>query len=149
MYISIQDLATFLIACIVIATGTYFFITLMNINNLLKDFRKKFNNNEDFFKNLVKDVAVSAKNIKEISGVIADNKEVLQEKLPKSIENAYIISTILKNTAQNVDNSVEVINGHLLETASTVKENTQDIFTYMKIISEGLRVFIQVFTRSK
>ena len=57
------------------------------------------------------------------------------------------LSTTLKNTGEKVDYSVDMVNTSLMETASTVQENTEDILSYVRIVSEGLRIFLEMFSK--
>jgi hypothetical protein len=61
--------------------------------------------------------------------------------------NIYSLSTTLKNTGEKVDYSVDMVNTSLMETASTVQENTEDILSYVRIVSEGLRIFLEMFSK--
>ena len=57
------------------------------------------------------------------------------------------LSTTLKNTGEKVDYSVDMVNTSLMEAASTVQENTEDILSYVRIVSEGLRIFLEMFSK--
>ncbi len=147
MYVSLQDLGIFLVLLVLFIAGIYVIVTLSNINKLFFGINKRINDNEKNIQNTIDNVTNAMKNIDEISNALYVNKDLLDVQIPGTINNIYAMSTTLKNTSEKVDYSVEMVNTSLIETASTVQENTQDILGYVRVVSEGLRIFLEMFSK--
>jgi len=147
MYISLQDLGIFLVMLVVFAAGIYLIITLNSINKVALFINKRINDNEKNIQDIINNATNSMKNFNEISNSVYMHKELIDVQIPGTINNIYSLSTTLKNTGEKVDYSVNMVNTSLMETASTVQENTEDILSYVRIVSEGLRIFLEMFSK--
>ena len=148
MYVSLQELAIFLALLVFIVAGIFVIIALNNFNKVLSLVNKNISDNEKKLQDTIDSAANSARNINEISSSINQNKDLLEVHIPGAIENVYSLSATLKNTGERIDYSVDVVNTSLMETASTVQENTEDILSYVRIVSEGLRIFLEMFRKN-
>ena len=148
MYVSLQELAIFLALLVFIVAGIFVIIALNNFNKVLSLVNKNISDNEKKLQDTIDSAASSARNINEISSSINQNKDLLEVHIPGAIENVYSLSATLKNTGERIDYSVDVVNTSLMETASTVQENTEDILSYVRIVSEGLRIFLEMFRKN-
>jgi uncharacterized protein YoxC len=148
MYVSLQELGIFLALLVIFVAGIYVIIALNNFNKVLSFVNKNISDNEKKLQDAIDNAASSMKNINEISSSINQNKELLEVQIPGTIENVYNLSNTLKNTGEKVDYSVDMVNRSLIETASTVQENTEDILSYVRIVSEGLRIFLEMFRKN-
>ncbi len=150
MYISVQNLGLFILFCIVVVVGIYLIITLRNLNKVLTETRKIIDNNNDNINKTVDNLTYASADIKDIAEAIGENKHVFYKEVPETIDNIHTISASLKNISENADQSLEVVSISLIETANTVKESTQDLTTYIKIISEVLNLITQaIFPKKK
>ncbi|EEG76815.1 hypothetical protein [Dethiobacter alkaliphilus] len=147
MYVSLQDLGIFLVLLVLFVAGIFLVITLNNINKLVSGINKRISDNEKNIQETITNVNASMKNINEISTAIYMNKDLLEVQVPGTINNLHALSATLKNTGEKVDYSVDMVNTSLVETASTVQENTQDILGYVRIVSESLRIFLEMFSK--
>ena len=129
--------------------GIFVIISLANISKLVTGVHRRINDNEKNIQDTVDNVTNSMKNINEISNSVSMNKELLEFQIPGTIKNLHSLSATLKNTSEKVDHSVDMVNTSMMETASTVQENTQDILGYVRIVSEGLRIFLEMFSSNK
>jgi uncharacterized protein YoxC len=148
MYVSLQELGIFLALLVIFVAGIYVIIALNNFNKVLSFVNKNISDNEKKLQDAIDNAASSMKNINEISSSINQNKGLLEVQIPGTIENVYNLSNTLKNTGEKVDYSVDMVNRSLIETASTVQENTEDILSYVRIVSEGLRIFLEMFRKN-
>ena len=146
---SLQELGIFFVLLVLFIAGIYVIITLSNINKVVFGINKRITDNEKNIQSTIDNVANSMKNINEISNSVSMNKELLDVQIPGTINNLYNLSATLKNTSEKVDYSVGLVNTSLMETASTVQENTEDILGYVRIVSEGLRIFLEMFSNNK
>ena len=149
MYISLQDLGIVVVLSIVAIAGIFLIITLNNINKILSDVKKKIAINDDNIQKTIDNFTATSDNINEITTSLRKNKQMFDEGIPATINNIHSISATLKNTTDKVDKSLDVVNISLIETASSVRENTQDIISYIKIISEAVRVLMQMLFTKK
>ena len=147
MYISLQDLGIFLVLLVLFVAGIYLIITLNSINKVALFINKRINDNEENIQDIINNATNSMKNFNEISNSVYMHKELIDVQIPGTINNIYSLSTTLKNTGEKVDYSVDMVNTSLMETASTVQENTEDILGYVRIVSEGLRIFLEMFSK--
>ena len=149
MYVSLQDLGILLVLLVLFIAGIFVIIKLANISKVVTGIHRRINDNEKNIQNTVDNVMNSMKNINEISNSVSMNKELLEFQIPGTIKNLHSLSTTLKNTSEKVDHSVYVVNTSMMETVSTVQENAQDILGYVRIVSEGLRTFLEMFSSNK
>ena len=147
MYISLQDLGIFLVLLVLFVAGIYLIITLNSINKVALFINKRINDNEKNIQDIMNNATNSMKNFNEISNSVYKHKELIDVQIPGTLNNIYSLSTTLKNTGEKVDYSVDMVNTSLMETASTVQENTEDILSYVRIVSEGLRIFLEMFSK--
>ena len=70
--------------------------------------------------------------------------KVSNVQIPGTIDNIHRLPSMLKNTGEKVVSSVDLVNTSLIETASTVQENMEDILSCVRIDSEGLRIFLEL-----
>ncbi len=145
MYVSLQDLGIFLVVITALAVGVFLVITLYNANKLVSNINRRITDNNENIKNFVNNLGVATENISVLSVALRKNQDIFENKIPESINNFHAITTTLKHTSERVDNSINVVNASLMETAATVKENSQDVLTYIKIVSEGIRLLIDTF----
>ena len=146
---TLQELGIFLVLLVVFAAGIYAIITLSNISKVVSGINKRIVDNEENIQDTIDNVTSSMKNINEISSSLYMNKDLLDVQIPGTINNIYSLSTTLKHTSEKVDDSVDMVNVSLMETASTVQENTEDILSYVRIVSEGLRIFLEMFSKKQ
>ncbi len=144
---SLQELGIFLVLLVLFIAGIYLIMTLSNINKVVFGINKRIADNEKNIQDIINNVTSSMKNINEFSSALYMNKDLLDVQIPGTINNIYSLSTTLKHTSEKVDSSVDMVNTSLMETASTVQENTEDILGYIRIVSEGLRVILEVFNK--
>ncbi|KUO53256.1 MAG: hypothetical protein APF76_01950 [Desulfitibacter sp. BRH_c19] len=149
MYISIQDLGIFLVLSIVAVAGIFLIITLNKVNRILSEVKKTITNNNENIQKTIDNFTSTFENINEVTSSLRKNKQIFDESIPSTINNIHSISATLKSTTDKVDRSLDIVNISLIETASSVKENTQDIISYIKIISDAVRVLIQVLFTKK
>ena len=149
MYVSLQDLGILLVLLVLFIAGIFVIIKLANISKVVTGIHRRINDNEKNIQNTVDNVMNSMKNINEISNSVSMNKELLEFQIPGTIKNLHSLSATLKNTSEKVDHSVDVVNTSMMETVSTVQENAQDILGYVRIVSEGLRTFLEMFSSNK
>lgn len=149
MYVSLQDLGILLVLLVLFIAGIFVIIKLANISKVVTGIHRRINDNEKNIQNTVDNVMNSMKNINEISNSVSMNKELLEFQIPGTIKNLHSLSATLKNTSEKVDHSVDVVNTSMMETVSTVQENAQDILGYVRILSEGLRTFLEMFSSNK
>ena len=147
MYISLQELGIFLVLLVLFVAGIYLIITLNSINKVALFINKRINDNEKNIQDIINNATNSMKNFNEISNSVYKHKELIDVQIPGTINNIYSLSSTLKNTGEKVDYSVDMVNTSLMETASTVQENTEDILSYVRIVSEGLRIFLEMFSK--
>ncbi len=147
MYISLQELGIFLVMLVLFVVGIYLIITLNSINKVALFINKRINDNEKNIQDIIDNATNSMKNFNEISNSVYKHKEVIDVQIPGTIDNIYSLSSTLKNTGEKVDYSVDIVNTSLIETASTVQENTEDILSYVRIVSEGLRIFLEMLSK--
>ncbi len=147
MYVSLQDVGIFLVLLVLFVAGIYLIITLNNINKVALSINKSINENEKNVQDIINNATNSMKNLNEISNSVYMHKELIDDQIPGTINNIYSLSTTLKNTGEKVDYSVDMVNTSLMETASAVQENTEDILSYVRILSEGLRIFLEMFSK--
>ena len=147
MYISLQELGIFLVLLVLFVAGIYLIITLNSINKVALFINKRINDNEKNIQDIMNNATNSMKNFNEISNSVYKHKELIDVQIPGTINNIYSLSSTLKNTGEKVDYSVDMVNTSLMETASTVQENTEDILSYVRIVSEGLRIFLEMFSK--
>lgn len=146
---TLQELGIFLVLLVMFIAGIYAIITLSNINKVVSGINKRIVDNEKNIQDTIDNVTSSMKNINEISSSLYMNKDLLDVQIPGTINNIYSLSTTLKHTSEKVDDSVDMVNASLMETASTVQENTEDILSYVRIVSEGLRIFLEMFSKKQ
>ena len=149
MYISIQELVLFIVFCLVAVGAIYLIITLNNFNKVLVEAKQMINYNKANIQQTVENLTHASADIKEITASIRKGKHIFDEDIPDTIANIHSISETLKNTSENADHSIEIINSSLIETATTVRENTQDLITYAKLISEVLSLITQALFPKK
>ena len=149
IYFTLQELGIFLVLLVMFIAGIYAIITLSNINKVVSGINKRIVDNEENIQDTIDNVTSSMKNINEISSSLYMNKDLLDVQIPGTINNIYSLSTTLKHTSEKVDDSVDMVNVSLMETASTVQENTEDILSYVRIVSEGLRIFLEMFSKKQ
>jgi len=149
IYFTLQELGIFLVLLVVFVAGIYAIITLSNISKVVSGINKRIVDNEENIQDTIDNVTSSMKNINEISSSLYMNKDLLDVQIPGTINNIYSLSTTLKHTSEKVDDSVDMVNVSLMETASTVQENTEDILSYVRIVSEGLRIFLEMFSKKQ
>jgi len=147
MYISLQELGIFFVMLVLFVAGIYLIITLNSINKVALFINKRINDNEKNIQDIIDNATNSMKNFNEISNSVYKHKEVIDVQIPGTIDNIYSLSSTLKNTGEKVDYSVDIVNTSLIETASTVQENTEDILSYVRIVSEGLRIFLEMLSK--
>ncbi len=147
MYISLQELGIFFVMLVLFVAGIYLIITLNSINKVALFINKRIKNNEKNIQDIIDNATNSMKNFNEISNSVYKHKEVIDVQIPGTIDNIYSLSSTLKNTGEKVDYSVDIVNTSLIETASTVQENTEDILSYVRIVSEGLRIFLEMLSK--
>ncbi|MBS3970556.1 MAG: hypothetical protein KGZ94_10650 [Clostridia bacterium] len=119
-------------------------ITLIKFNKMLNEVNSKLIKNDEKIQKTIDNFAATSENINVITTSLKKNKHIFDETIPASISNIHLISETLKNTTQKADKSLDVVNLNLMETASAVKENTQDIITYIRVIGEVVRVLVQL-----
>ncbi len=147
MYISLQELGIFLVMLVLFVAGIYLIITLNSINKVALFINKHINDNEKNIQEIINNATNSMKNINEISNSVYKNKEVIDVQIPETIDNIHSLSSTLKSTGEKVDYSVDIVNTSLIETASNVQENTEDILSYVRIVSEGFRIFLEMLSK--
>ncbi|MGF7186874.1 methyl-accepting chemotaxis protein [Desulfitispora alkaliphila] len=149
MYISLQDIGIFLGLSIFVITCVFLILVLYNLNKLISGIREKLYQNDENIQVALDNLTKTSENLSEITTSLHKNKDIFDEKIPNSIENISSITSILKNTSEKVDQSLDVVNLSLVETASSVRENTQDIINYVKVISDAVKVLLQIISNRK
>jgi hypothetical protein len=147
MYISLHELGFFLMVVMVLAVGSFLLVTLANINRLVVHFNKILTENSRHLQGMIEDISESAANVSVLTGVLRKNQQLFEEKIPGSINNIYAITTALKKTGEKAEQSLEIVHGSLVETAATVTESTRDLLTYLRVVSEGIRIIIATLLR--
>ena len=145
---SLQELGIFLVLLVLFIAGIYLIMTLNNINKVVFGLNKRMDDNEKNIQDIINNATSSMKHINDISSSLYMNKDLLDVQIPGTINNIYGISTTLKHTSEKVDSSVDMVNTSLVETASTVQANTEDILGYVRIVSEGLRMILEIFSKN-
>ena len=145
---SLQELGIFLVLLVLFIAGIYLIMTLNNINKVVFGLNKRIDDNEKNIQDIIQNATSSMKHINDISSSLYMNKDLLDVQIPGTINNIYGISTTLKHTSEKVDSSVDKVNTSLMETASTVQANTEDILGYVRIVSEGLRMILEIFSKN-
>jgi uncharacterized protein YoxC len=145
---SLQELGIFLVLLVLFIAGIYLIMTLNNINKVVFGLNKRVDDNEKNIQDIINSATSSMKHINDISNSLYMNKDLLDVQIPETINNIYSISTTLKHTSEKVDSSVDMVNTSLMETASTVQANTEDILGYVRIVSEGLRMILEIFSKN-
>ena len=145
---SLQELGIFLVLLVLFVAGIYLIMTLNNINKVVSGLNKRIDDNENNIQDIIKNATSSMEHINDISSALYMNKDLLDVQIPGTINNIYGISTTLKHTSEKVDSSVDMVNTSLMETASTVQANTEDILGYVRIVSEGLRMILEIFSKN-
>jgi uncharacterized protein YoxC len=146
---SLQELGIFLVLLVLFIAGIYLIMTLNNINKVVFGLNKRIDDNEKNIQDIINNATSSMKHINDISNSLYMNKDLLDVQIPGTINNIYSISTTLKHTSEKVDSSVDMVNTSLMETASTVQANTEDILGYVRIVSEGLRMILEIFSKKR
>ncbi len=145
---SLQELGIFLVLLVLFIAGIYLIMTLNNINKVVFGLNKRIDDNEKNIQEIINNATSSMNHINDISSSLYMNKDLLDVQIPETINNIYSISTTLKHTSEKVDSSVDMVNTSLMETASTVQANTEDILGYVRIVSEGLRMILEIFSKN-
>ena len=145
---SLQELGIFLVLLVLFIAGIFLIMTLNKINKVVFGLNKRIADNEKNIQDIINNATSSMKHINDISSSLCMNKDLLDVQIPGTINNIYGISTTLKHTSEIVDTSVDMVNTSLMETASTVKANTEDILGYVRIFSEGLRMILEIFSKN-
>ncbi|WP_027366061.1 DUF948 domain-containing protein [Desulfotruncus alcoholivorax] len=147
MYISLHELGLFILFAMLLIAAIFLIITLHNVNKLVSNINSKIT---DYTKDIQKTMAnltATTDNLNALTDSLVKNKHLYEEKIPGSIDNIHSITSTLKNTGKKIESSMDVIGLNLIETAGTVKENTRDILTYAKVISECIRILISKFSK--
>lgn len=131
----------------VLTVGGFLLVTLANINRLVVRLNKKMTENNQHIQEIVENLKVSTDNVSLLTGVFRKNLQLLEEKLPCSVDNLYAFTTTLKDAAEKVDHSLEIVHTGLAETAAAVTESARDLLTYLKIVSEGIKMIIGTLMR--
>lgn len=145
--ISLLDLGIFLAVIAVLVVGAYLVITLKNANQMVMTLNRQLQENEKNIHSVMYNLSVTSEDLRVLSAALRKNQDLFEVKIPESLANIHAITTTLKNTGEKVDSSMTVVNDSLMETAATVTENTQDVLTYIKIVSEGIRVLIDTLRK--
>ncbi|MHB1255802.1 MAG: hypothetical protein ACYCXI_06220 [Dethiobacteraceae bacterium] len=147
MYISLHELGFFLVVVMVLMAGSFLLVTLANLNRLVTHLHKTLTENSRHVQGMIEDISESAANVSVLTGVLRKNQQLFEEKIPGSINNIYAITTALKKTGEKAEQSLEIVHGSLVETAATVTESTRDLLTYLRVVSEGIRIIIATLLR--
>jgi len=145
---SLQELGIFLVLLVLFIAGIYLIMTLNNVNKVVFGINKRIDDNDKNIQDIIENATSSMEHIKDISSSLYMNKDLLDVQIPGTINNIYGISTALKHTSEKVDTSVDMVHTSLMETASTVQANTEVILGYIRIVSEGLRIILEIFSKS-
>ncbi|MBS3897956.1 MAG: hypothetical protein KGZ54_10155 [Dethiobacter sp.] len=147
MYISLQELGFFLAAVIFLIVGGFLLVALAKINRLVTYFNRKLIENDQHVQGIIENLKVITDNLSLLSGVLRKNEQLLEEKIPDSINNLYTFTATLKDTGERVSQSLEIVHTNLAETAATVTESAKDLLAYVKVVSEGIRIIIKTLMR--
>lgn len=147
MYISLLDLGVFLVVILALAVGSFLLVALANVNRLVAQLNRKITENSPQVELIIENLKESSSNVSVLTGILRKNQELLEEKIPGSINNIYAITSALKSTGEKVDNSLDLVHAGLLEAATTVTENAQDLLAYVKVVGEGIKIIIEMFHR--
>jgi multisubunit Na+/H+ antiporter MnhC subunit len=143
MYISIVDLGVIIGIIMVIVVGLYTLITLKNINGVLSRFTTNMEKNEKNIEKTIGNLAVITEDTKVITESLYKNRIAFEEHLPNTVRNLSYFSNNIKETSDQINATVDIVNTGLMDTVTTVRDNTGDIIMYMKIVSEGIHLLLQ------
>ncbi|MBS3898346.1 MAG: hypothetical protein KGZ76_05930 [Dethiobacter sp.] len=147
MYLSLFELGIFLAVVVVLAVGGFLLVALANLNRLVVHLNRKMTENSQHVQEIIENLQVSTADLRLLTGALRKNQQLFEEKIPGAINNLYAVSATIKNAGERVDDSLELVQTGLAETAATVMENTKDLLTYLRVASAGIRMIIEALLR--
>lgn len=148
MYISVHDLGIFILFSLAVIISIYFIITLKNANILFTQVKNMIENNEKSIEKTISALPQLAKNTNDISEILKETMDKTTPILPSIINNVDNISTNINKSVEKVGTKVEAIGEGISDTVNIVKERTEDVDLYLKIISEVMRLITSMLSRS-
>ena len=120
--IAYKDLGLLILFIIATGLGVYLFITLNNLNGILKKVR----------------------------GLLDDNSPNINkalDKLPSIANNIDGAANNAKDGIEKASETIDIVGGTVSETVLTVSEGTQEAVEYVKIIAEIVKVIMNTFVK--
>jgi methyl-accepting chemotaxis protein len=121
--IPVDQLAWFIVFLLAIGAGIYLFLTLRNLNGLIRD----------------------------VGALVHKNREHLDRSaadLPKITANAVIISQELRTQVTDMGESLDQVSDSVTDTAETVHQTAEEVSTYALLISDVIKAGIDLFANS-
>jgi uncharacterized protein YoxC len=144
--VTLYDLGLLVLFVLLVVAIIYFILIARKIYDLLGDVHKTFEENE---KNLNKTLTVLPE-ILEKTDDIATNVQLgareFGTSVPIIVNNFSAISDSLRDSADLVVDSVDLIGTGISETVFNVKERSNDIVSYVKIIMEAMHYIVNYLT---
>ncbi len=118
--ISYKDLGLLILFLIISGVGVYTFITLNNLNGVLKRVRELMDKN-------------------------SSNIDKTLDRLPSIANNVDAATAKVKEEIENAGDAVGLISETVTDTVLSVSDGTQEVIEYIRIIAQIIKIIINTF----
>ncbi|MCK9216935.1 MAG: hypothetical protein M0P77_03310 [Firmicutes bacterium] len=118
--ISYKDLGLLILFLIISGVGVYTFITLNNLNGILKRVRELMDKN-------------------------SSNIDKTLDRLPSIASNVDDATAKIKDEVENAGDAVGLISETVTDTVLSVSDGTQEVIEYIRIIAQIIKIIINTF----
>jgi len=119
-----QDIAYFIIFCVIVAVGIYLFIVLHNFLKLLKQVNKVLDENQE---SITKTINL----------------------LPDTVKNVNETTQSIKDSVDKAASTIGSIEGTVTETLAAVSDNTDSVLSIVTIASKIVNIVLSIFSSRK
>lgn len=147
--VTLYDLGLLVLFGLLVVAIIYFIVIARKFYDLLGNLHKTLEANETNIKRTLAVLPEMLEKTDDIASNIQLGTREFGTSLPTIIHNFGAISDSLRNSADLVVNSVDLIGTGISETVYNVKERSGDVVSYVKIIVEALHYIVNYLTTQK
>jgi uncharacterized protein YoxC len=144
--VTLYDLGLLVLFVLMVVAITYFIVIARKFYDLLGNVHKTLEANETNIKRTLTVLPEMLEKADDIASNVQLGAREFGTSVPTIIHNFSAISDSLRDSADLVVDSVDLIGTGISETVYNVKERSDDVISYVKIIMEAMHYIVNYFT---
>jgi predicted Holliday junction resolvase-like endonuclease len=152
--ITLSALVNIVLVILGIAVGIFLIILLANLTKSIQRVNTMLDMNAATMHETMKNIGSITKNVSAITQNFEKTSAQIDKVGPEAVDNAAELMLAAKNTAKSteaivgkVQETVVTVGDDIMDTTDAIRDNTVDVLSYIKIISEIVKAITAAFQK--